>query len=109
MKTTTIRAATLALGILAAASAGVLAASTVQVGQSNKLFDKTTVSIAAGDSIEFVNNDTVAHNVMATGADAFNLGVMKPGEKKSRKFDQAGKHEVKCALHPRMKMTVEVK
>jgi plastocyanin len=109
MKTTTLHAAALALGILAAASAAVLAASTVQVGQSNKLFEKTSVSIAAGDSVEFVNNDTVAHNVMASGADAFNLGVMKPGEKKSRKFDHAGKHEVKCALHPRMKMTVEVK
>jgi plastocyanin len=109
MKTTTLQTATLALGILAAASAAVLAASTVQVGQRNRLFEKTTVSIAAGDSVEFLNNDTVAHNVMESGADAFNLGVMKPGEKKSRKFDRAGKHEVKCALHPRMKMTVEVK
>ena len=106
---TTLHAAALALGVLAAASAGVFAASTVQVGQSSKLFEKTTVSLAVGDTIDFVNRDTVAHNVMAAGADAFNLGVMKPGETKSRKFDRAGKHEVKCALHPRMKMTVEVK
>lgn len=106
---TIIRAAGLAGGVLAAASVAVLAASTVEVGQANKTFDKTTVSIAAGDTVSFVNNDTIAHNVMAQGADAFNLGVMKPGEKKSRKFDKAGTHEVKCALHPRMKMTVEVK
>jgi plastocyanin len=104
-----LRTAALASGVLIAASAAVFAASTVQVGQSNKLFEKTTISIAAGDTIEFVNNDSVAHNVMESGADAFNLGVMKPGEKKSRKFDKAGNHEVKCALHPRMKMTVEVK
>ena len=85
------------------------AAATVTVKQIDKAFDKTSISIKVGDTVDFTNADTVAHNIMSRSADPFNLGIMKVGETKSRKFDHAGTFEVVCALHPRMKLSVDVK
>jgi plastocyanin len=39
----------------------------------------------------------------------FDLGSYPQGQSKSVTFDKAGKVEVECAIHPQMKMTVEVK
>ena len=92
-----------------AATGVALAAATVDVVERDKVFEKTSITIAAGDTLNFVNKDAVSHNVMSRGGDAFNLGLMRPGETKSRTFSVKGTQEITCALHPRMKMTIEVK
>ncbi|MDD9917836.1 MAG: plastocyanin/azurin family copper-binding protein [Rhodospirillaceae bacterium] len=86
-----------------------LAAETV-INQAGKKFDQKKVTINAGDSIKFVNNDKVAHNVHSTSKGAkFDLGAQKPGSSSSYKFAKAGKYKVRCAIHPKMKLKVTVK
>ena len=95
--------------VLCAAAGVALAAASVDVIERDKLFEKTSITIAAGDTLNFVNKDAVSHNVMSRAGDTFNLGLMRPGETKSRTFSVKGTQEVICALHPRMKMTIQVK
>lgn len=80
----------------------------VSVGQAGKMFTPDTLQIKAGDSVKFNNDDTVTHAVLVHGPAESNLGQIKPGEAKSVTFDQPGTYEVKCAIHPKMKLTVTV-
>lgn len=85
-------------------------AAEVVVNQAGKKFDQKKITINKGDSIKFVNNDKVAHNVHSTSAGGkFDMGVQKPGTSSSHKFATAGKFKVRCAIHPKMKIKVTVK
>ncbi len=83
-------------------------AAEVVVDQSAKKFDKKKVSIKVGDSIKFTNSDSITHNVYSRKGMKFDLGAQKPGASASQVFDKAGKFKVRCAIHPRMKLDVEV-
>ena len=79
------------------------------IGQKNKFFSQPEVKIARGDSIEFVNNDQVTHNVFATTPTfKFNLKKQAPGVSKAVPFTERGTFKVRCAFHPTMKLTVVV-
>jgi plastocyanin len=69
-----------------------------------------TLKVKVGDVIQFKNMDPYFHNVFSlSDAKLFDLGSYPQGQSKSVTFDKAGKVEVECAIHPQMKMTVEVK
>ena len=89
--------------------AGTASAQTV-VSQKDKEFKPESLSIKAGQSVRFNNDDNVAHNVTVKAPDGSlkNVGLQKVGEHSDVTFDKAGEHEVKCALHPKMKMMVKV-
>jgi plastocyanin len=96
--------------ILAAlcATAPAALAEEVAVGQANKTFNPDALQIKVGDSIKFNNDDKVTHAVLVKGPAESNLGQIKPGDAKSVSFDQAGTYDVKCAIHPKMKLTITV-
>ena len=86
-----------------------IAADEVKVNQANKTFDPGAVTIKTGDTVDFANGDTVAHNVYTRGSPQdFSLGVIKPGDDKKVTFSTPGIFDVRCAIHPGMKMTVTV-
>jgi plastocyanin len=58
--------------------------------------------ITRGDTVRFLNHDTVAHNVFSPDHGGYNLGVFKPGEERSRSFDAEGVYNQLCSLHPEM-------
>jgi plastocyanin len=99
----------IALILAATLIAGAASAQTV-ISQKDKEFKPESVTVKAGQSLRFANDDTVAHNVTVKGPDGAlkNVGLQKVGEHSDVVFDKAGDHEVKCALHPKMKMTVKV-
>jgi plastocyanin len=69
-----------------------------------------TLKVKVGDVIQFKNMDPYFHNVFSlSDAKMFDLGSYPQGQSKSVTFDKSGKVEVECAIHPQMKMTVEVK
>jgi|SRR5882672_4004613 len=69
-----------------------------------------TLKVKVGDVIQFKNLDPYFHNVFSlSDAKLFDLGSYPQGQSKSVTFDKAGKVEVECAIHPQMKMIVEVK
>jgi plastocyanin len=95
--------------LLVVAKIGFSLGDEVKVNQVDKTFDPGAVTIKSGDTIDFTNGDKIAHNVYARGTPQdFSLGTMKPGDDKKVIFSTPGTYDVKCAIHPGMKMTVTV-
>jgi plastocyanin len=80
------------------------------VDQKDRKFSRTEVTVHPGESITFANSDDVAHNVFSvTPGLEFEIHRQAPGEKSSITFAKEGVVEVRCSIHPRMKMLVTVK
>lgn len=79
------------------------------VSQKGKAFSQTSIKVKTGESVKFVNDDAFSHNVFSLSeTKSFDLGTYAKGAAKSVTFDKPGKVEVECAIHPDMRMTVEV-
>ena len=79
------------------------------VSQKGKAFSQPSIKVKAGESVRFVNDDAFSHNVFSLSeTKSFDLGTYAKGAAKSVTFDKPGKVEVECAIHPDMRMTVEV-
>lgn len=79
------------------------------VSQKNKSFSVKKLTVKVGDSVKFVNDDNFAHNVFSLSpAKSFDLGSFGNGGFKSVVFDKPGKIEVECAVHPDMRLDIEV-
>jgi plastocyanin len=84
-------------------------AADVVVDQKDKQFSQKLVKIKVGDTVEFRNSDTVAHNIFSLSeVKSFDLGSYQQGQSKKVVFDKPGKVEVECSIHPSMLMVVEV-
>ncbi len=80
------------------------------VSQKGKAFSVTNLTIKAGDKVAFKNDDTFAHNVFSlTDAMPFDLGTYPQGQSKSVTFSKTGQYEIECAIHPEMKLMINVK
>jgi plastocyanin len=100
---------TLAAGLALALLVPAYAASTHAVGQSKKAFTVAMLKAKVGDTITFKNDDEFAHNVFSLSeVQSFDLGSYKKGETRSLTLTSAGTIEVECAIHPEMKMKIEV-
>jgi plastocyanin len=84
-------------------------ATEVVIDQHDKQFSETSVTINVGDSVKFVNQDDIVHDVHSeTEGYEFDLGAQKPGSETSYTFDKPGNVKVRCAIHPKMKLDVTV-
>jgi plastocyanin len=102
------KSALFALVILSGLSVGALAAN-LTITQKGRMFSSESITIKKGESLTFVNDDTVPHNIISTSkGNEFNLGSQAPGASTDVTFKEAGEVQVICAIHPRMKMTVTV-
>lgn len=79
------------------------------VVQKSKAFSAKKLSVKLGDSVKFVNDDPFSHNVFSlSDAKSFDLGSYGQGGAKSITLDKPGTVEVECAVHPDMKLVIEV-
>ena len=85
-----------------------IAGTAYTVSQKGKEFLSKELEISKGDIVSFANDDPFRHNIVIRALD-FNSGLMKAGEKRVVTFNQAGMFDVRCLIHPKMKMTVFVK
>ena len=84
-------------------------ADTLAVGQAKKAFTVGVLKAKVGDTITFRNDDEFAHNVFSlSDTQSFDLGSYKKGEVRTVKLTAPGTIEVECAIHPEMKMKIEV-
>lgn len=65
------------------------------------------VTIAAGETVEVVNEDAVGHT-WTSRDDVFDSGVMGQGFNFRFRFDEAGEYPFFCAIHSAMQGTVTV-
>ena len=70
-----------------------------------KKYSFDELKIKQGDTVDFRNVDSVKHNVFLE--DQFNF-VQPSGSKDKFQFAKKGTYEVKCAIHPKMKIKVVV-
>ena len=93
---------------LAAVPAG--AAELKQVSQRGKEFRPDKVEMSAGDILRIVNDDSFLHHVCVKHPNmSFDSGGRRPGEPVDLQFAKPGSYEVLCEIHPKMKLTVDVK
>jgi plastocyanin len=98
--------AMMGLGLFAYSSTPVQAADTT-VSIENFSFSPAAISVQAGDTVTWVNNDTVAHTATATDG-SFDTGPIDPGSSASITFSTAGTFSYMCSIHPSMTGSVDV-
>jgi plastocyanin len=79
------------------------------VSQKNKAFTTKQLKAKVGDKVVFRNDDTFAHNIFSLSEQqSFDLGTFGQGASKEVVLAKDGKLEIECAIHPEMKLVVEV-
>ena len=78
------------------------------VSIDNFTFSPPTITVAAGSTVTWVNQDDIPHTVVASDK-AFKSKVMDTDEKFSFTFTRPGEYAYFCSLHPHMVGKVVVK
>ena len=93
------------LALSGAAIAPALAATVVT--QKGRSFRPAEITIAHGETVTFTNEDSYIHQVYASGV--FESDEKAPGENLNETFPSSGTFQVRCRIHPTMKLTVRVR
>jgi plastocyanin len=80
-------------------------ANTVSVAMMQ--FVPATITVTAGTTITWTNNDNIAHTVTSLTS-IFDSGTLNPGGNFSFKFSTKGTYPYKCTIHANMTGTVIV-
>jgi plastocyanin len=100
----------LTTAFFAAMLAGQALATEHVISQKGRAFAPKKLVVQQGDSVKFVNEDPYAHNVFSLSeTKSYDLGSHGQGVSKSVVMDKPGTVEVECAVHPDMKLTIEVR
>jgi plastocyanin len=91
------------------ADGGTPAAGGTEVSMENIKFNPQNVTIDAGDTVTWVNDDSVGHDVTADDFKSGDPGAMQNGDTFEHTFDAAGTFDYVCTVHPGMEGTVTVR
>ncbi len=81
-----------------------------EIVQKRRSFGVEALSINAGDSLIFVNGDPYAHNVFSRAPEGWlDLGIQEEGDRREVVFDRAGTFDLRCRIHPKMRVMVTVR
>jgi plastocyanin len=80
----------------------------VSAGMQGFAYTPARIEIAAGTTVEWKNQDPMAHTVTATDG-SFDSGSIEPGATWRRRFDTPGTYSFVCTPHPFMRGTVVVR
>ena len=65
--------------------------------------------VGKGSVVHFANDEKFVHHAFVdTPQFAADTGDIPPGESRDIVFTQPGTYTIRCAIHPQMKLTVEV-
>jgi plastocyanin len=79
------------------------------VSQKNRAFSMASLKVRLGDTVSFKNDDPFFHNIFSlSDAHTFDLGSFPQGQSRKTTFTRPGRVEVECAIHPEMKMVIQV-
>jgi plastocyanin len=109
MKVTAMFRSVLALAGFLIAATGVASTASHSVGQKLQLFSPGTLKVKVGDTVTFKNDDKITHHVYSsTPGQQFNLKTQAPGEDLRHTFSKRGRVDVRCGLHPGMRLVVTI-
>ena len=74
----------------------------------NYAFSPKSLTINAGDSIVWTNEDSVSHTVTSDSGDEIKSGTLSKGQTYSNTFSEKGTFSYHCAFHSGMKGTIVV-
>ncbi len=74
--------------------------------QKNRRFGLPEIAIKRGESLTFTNADEFIHQMYVDGL--FDSDERLPGQTLTEKFPRTGTFEVRCHIHPKMKLVVRV-
>jgi len=83
------------------------APATAEVKVDNFSFGPVTLTVAAGTTVTWTNQDDIPHTVVSTEK-VFKSKVLDTDEKFSYTFAKAGTYPYFCSIHPKMTGTVVV-
>ena len=67
------------------------------------------ITVKAGEVIYIINNEKkITHNIYDTSDESWVLTAQEPGDIAALKFTTKGVHDLKCAIHPKMKVKLIV-
>jgi plastocyanin len=78
-----------------------------EVLMKGSVFNPGTLTVKAGTTVKFTNNDNMAHTATSTTG-VFDSGNLSPSRSYSYTFQTAGTYPYYCGLHPFMTGTVVV-
>jgi plastocyanin len=81
-------------------------ASGATVKIDNRSFDPENISIAAGSTVTWTNNDDIPHVVASD--EMFKSKVLHTDDHFSFTFTKPGTYNYHCAIHPKMTAKIEV-
>lgn len=96
-----------AMGLAASAAPSAAAQPAVTVSIQNAQYSPATVTIKAGQTVLWTNNDDRDHTVVAADG-SFKSGNIGPGQSFTHTFGKPGRYKYACSYHPRMKGEVVV-
>ncbi len=74
----------------------------VTMDQRGLVFDPRVMPIQKGTTVEFLNSDSVGHNVFTPDNEKYDLGTWPQGQVKSYQFVNAGVYRQLCRVHDDM-------
>ena len=74
---------------------------------ANYAYSPSPITVTAGQTVRFTNNDDVQHTVTDQNG-TFDSGSLDANKSWSYKFDKPGTYAYYCRVHPSMKGTVVV-
>jgi plastocyanin len=79
------------------------------VSQKGAQFAPLELRVHAGDRVVFRNDDDITHNVFSKSEGAaFNVKLQEPGSDSPVVLERPGVVDVRCAIHPKMKLRIVV-
>jgi plastocyanin len=77
------------------------------ISQKGRAFHPAEVTIARNEGLAFTNQDSFIHQIYVDGL--FDSEEKGPGEVLNETFPRAGTFQVRCHIHPTMRLIVHVK
>jgi plastocyanin len=80
-----------------------------QVVMQGIKFNPASVTVSAGDTVTWTNEDSVGHDVTGDGFKSGDPGGLQNGDTFKHTFPKAGTFDYVCTVHPGMAGSVKVK
>ena len=97
-----------AIGFFMVMMAAPASAADHEVSQRDGGFSRENMIIQAGDAVIIKNDDSVVHNVLSKSGGLELNELQQPGEQTKIVFSDGGQWVLRCAIHPKAKLTINV-